>query len=827
MDLSKEFDFSKEFIVTPTVAALRDFLSRPGARHAFLIGAPGTGKTAVLQFLANSFRAENCLVVMVRLRDIDTSNQLFVQIARAFLDQTQAQDKPLESDPLDQIRVQFANQFTVLQDLSRAAELLERIIQLVIERTGIKSRAYIFLDGLDEVYEAGDIVVAVESLAERLSSASMVVTSDPSSKVNRLGKRTAFDAFTLTPLTQAEAVQFIRRLLPDPFLTGPALEQLVLRANGNPLLLNLFASYFLKYGDLATFEKTDTIRAVLDRLYYELLGSDQTGVDARLLLSLLVFLQPVSTDYLTEISGLPVERAQAALGKLWGSMLISSSNRQVMFAHASLAEYHLENNLITNDIDINEFKFGDEAAERDALLKKNFMPPRDLNSVTSGAKTIVLGDRGAGKSAMFRALQGLNGAASAPAAAKPGTITSASQNPASFVQQMTPDDSVTSSADGFKAVWLLYSAALAARDVDVPTTSDDQHTKAFVKDSRTILRRVGWAASIKGESRASRWTAALRSIMPEKVSLKLGPITVEPNLSRRGRGWLGSDIKIDEFIDRTDRLLQATDRRLLIVFDQIDEAFKYQRDRQEALVQGLFLAESFLSLRQAIRLVVLLRTDLFELYDIQEKNKFVSRTVRLDWTREELRKQLLQRLFSNVGLRAIMESLNVAAIESSILAQIQFRIVFPTEVEGKPFEEWLFESLKNGKNHIAPRQIILFLNLAKENAKDASRRRIPLFTEKEVAQAMTRLSELSYQEVISDFRAATAFVRNCRAGKIMEFKLEDVQTLFDEDEGSVVLQLERLERLGFLARTIVKEGDLLVPRFRVPRLFTRCWETSD
>jgi hypothetical protein len=102
-----------------------------------------------------------------------------------------------------------------------------------------------------------------------------------------------------------------------------------------------------------------------------------------------------------------------------------------------------------------------------------------------------------------------------------------------------------------------------------------------------------------------------------------------------------------------------------------------------------------------------------------------------------------------------------------------------------------------------------------------------LFSEKEVTDAMTRLSELSYQEVISDFRAATAFVRSCRAGKIMEFELEKVRTLFDENEGSVVLQLERLERLGFLTRTIVKEGDSLRPRFRIPRLFTRCWETSD
>ena len=312
-------DLSKEFIVTPTVATLRDFLSRPGARHAFLIGAPGTGKTAALQYLASSLRADNCLVVTVQLRDIDTSDQLVVQIARAFLDQTQAQDKPLEFDPLDQIRAQFANQFTSSQSLSRAAEVLERIIQLVIERTGMKSRAYIFLDGLDEAYRAGDIVVAVESLAERLRSTSLVVASRESSVVNRLGSRTAFDTFVLAPMTQAEAVQFIRRLLPDASLTGPAfeqlVEQLVLRAEGSPLLLNLLASNFRKFGDLATSEKPGTIRTFIDRLYYELLGSDQTGVDALRLLSLLVFLQPVSTDYLIEISGLPVVRAQAALAQ--------------------------------------------------------------------------------------------------------------------------------------------------------------------------------------------------------------------------------------------------------------------------------------------------------------------------------------------------------------------------------------------------------------------------------------------------------------------------------------------------------------------------------
>ena len=83
------------------------------------------------------------------------------------------------------------------------------------------------------------------------------------------------------------------------------------------------------------------------------------------------------------------------------------------------------------------------------------------------------------------------------------------------------------------------------------------------------------------------------------------------------------------------------------MFDRIDETFKYDRAKQEAVVQALLQAEGRVSLFERIGLVIFLRTDLFELYDIQEKNKLVSRTLTLDWSEEEWLQVLVRRVLAN------------------------------------------------------------------------------------------------------------------------------------------------------------------------------------
>ncbi len=129
--------------------------------------------------------------------------------------------------------------------------------------------------------------------------------------------------------------------------------------------------------------------------------------------------------------------------------------------------------------------------------------------------------------------------------------------------------------------------------------------------------------------------ANLKVAAPEGVPKPTGPINVE------------------EFLADYDRYLDGSGMRAVVPIDRIDEVHKYDRDRQETLVQGLLQAESRISQWRRLSLVVFLRTDLFEIYNIQEKNKLVSRTLKLTWSDDDWLRLLNRRVFANSQLQHV------------------------------------------------------------------------------------------------------------------------------------------------------------------------------
>ncbi len=152
--------------------------------------------------------------------------------------------------------------------------------------------------------------------------------------------------------------------------------------------------------------------------------------------------------------------------------------------------------------------------------------------------------------------------------------------------------------------------------------------------------------------------------------------------------------------------------------------------------------------------------------------------------------------------------------------------IFPAEIEGMSATEWLWEWMENGNGDVSPRQLVLLLILAAQSpvAQEAKMSRLPIFPSAALQWGMDQLSELSFKELVDDFRVAPTFLANCRAGRMTSFELAKVESLFSKDEGSISVQLERLERLGFLERVVLQSPNgTKTSQFEVPKLFTRGW----
>ncbi|WP_369776572.1 hypothetical protein [Streptomyces sp. R33] len=181
-------------------------------------------------------------------------------------------------------------------------------------------------------------------------------------------------------------------------------------------------------------------------------------------------------------------------------------------------------------------------------------------------------------------------------------------------------------------------------------------------------------------------------------------------------------------------------------------------------------------------------------------------------------------MFANEPFDRLARRLRVT--DDNIELRAALEVLFPPEIEGQPVDRWLVDSLRNGNGDISPRLAVLLLHLARDHSPrpDAPVTALPLFTADTVQRAMTKLSDLSFYEVANDFKVAQTFVLNCRAGKLTNFTLSEVQQLFEGTEGKIGDQVRLLERLGFLERVVEQRGTQTRSTFRIPRLYTRCWD---
>lgn len=481
------------------------------------------------------------------------------------------------------------------------------------------------------------------------------------------------------------------------------------------------------------------------------------------------------------------------------------------FLDEPVAEYFRTRLVLKHPFRVADLAFGAEAAEFDRLLDSSFVRRPFLEDIAGGSRSRIVGGRGSGKSAVFREL----------AALPPGKLVMRSATDSGDLLQRIIDPS-SANTETLRAAWLVVIAALATDALPNPVPKQLRHAARELRQTFGLpIRR---AALRRGVARLGRMIGGTT------LTFSIGPATLSAQLpSQAGVGaspttrTARSATDVKAFLEKLDSFLKDSDRRFFILFDRIDENFMYDRQVQQKLIQALLQAESAIALMPRLGVMLFLRTDLLELSQPQEISKAVSRTFEITWSPTEWLQVLARRALANPALQHLAERLRTD--RGTVDARAVLELLFPREIEGEAVEHWLLDSLSNGNGHIQPRLAVLFLYYAREYspAPHEPVSALPVFSSAAATQAMDRIAELCFNEIIDDFKVAPTFVNNCRTAMLSEFTQSKVEHLFAAAEGEASEQTRLLARLGFLRRVVGADANGPTASFEIPRLYSRHW----
>jgi len=825
---------------------LEKFLRKPNFSALLVRGEPGMGKTYMLEHFSKIAAEDGHWIHYLsidRFQEITEVNYLFAEALSSgkFLvgKETNAWKDLLQSNP------KIGNQLVPLLEYSSETDVsnsLKSIVDLITQQIPDKNQLIIVFDDITLSENTDRTVLFLESLIRAFSSNAkikLIFSSRPLSILERLLRHHNLSALNLGEFSITSTKELVSSLISDDVISAEAVEYLTelvsKRSGGNPFYASEIIYYLRDRGLLEhpftftteAFTLPDSIESLIGYRISDVIKDKDNALD--LLKAVALLGRNANVDLIAEL--LNTNRSEIVYQVSRSSFFKLAENDSILIPHEVTRQVIIQLYIFPSEFKPTLLDFGSEEAETDHLLETSFILNNALDEIFAGHKNVILGDRGAGKSSIFRFVSDIT-KFPIPSDKKKQyellskkTLIVPCDDPVSIIQNNSLFDDPNTTPEKYKMFWMLYIGLLSGLAI---YKQGDYTNPANWKDLTEILKNAGFSDTIDdAKSGLFRPVLDLITKIGSKVSFSIAgiPITLEPSAELKSEKPKVS-IDISRLLELSDLIASNLEQRLFILIDRVDEIFKYQREKQEKFVQGLFLAVSHLAKYSNLSLIVFLRTDIFQIYDIQEKNKFVSRSLNLAWNQQDILKLLIKRLGTNKAFQGIGPFIKIDGKDSEVRIRPLLMIIFPEQVEGLPFIEWITKMMRNGKNHISPRQVILFLVVLKDILVNAptSPKQVPIFNDTDVKRAMTQLSELSYDEILSDFRISPTFIRNCRAGRISEFNLDEVKGLFSEQEGTIVSQLDLLEKLGIIERVVKIDSEQgFISRFRFPDLYTRCW----
>jgi hypothetical protein len=322
---------------------------------------------------------------------------------------------------------------------------------------------------------------------------------------------------------------------------------------------------------------------------------------------------------------------------------------------------------------IENFQFGEADAKDDKLLEQCHVPTSAISEFLEDHKDIVLGYRGAGKSAMVRLID-----------EKIFHFKDVEKNDAKIVVVDEEFDYRSfrnhlrrnalkdqKEIDLVRAVWeilIIYRAMLTARD---SIDNSDSTLKTHINEIEVSLglaeKKVGLVTILM--STKKKVGLKFDTLHPNIVDAYIG---IEPS-SETTNNEGAAILRLGEYRKYLERFLHERNKKIFMLVDRLDDFVANEDyETQKMLLQELLATQrTYREKCQRIRVKLFFRTDLFERLDLTSlgPDKVISRCINLSWRSADIKRFLAQRTGINLIKALGMSGFEFQIDEDSFFVQ--------------------------------------------------------------------------------------------------------------------------------------------------------------
>ena len=453
-------------------------------------------------------------------------------------------------------------------------------------------------------------------------------------------------------------------------------------------------------------------------------------------------------------------------------------------------------------------EIGKSVAEFDQSLDKYFVETETFRALVGGQVDIIAGDKGTGKTALYRILK--KRYAQIPELANVEVLSGFNPSGNPIFQRIAQQNVLTEGQ--YITVWKAYLLSLIGNWLlelyDGAFTGTLEQLDRLLRT--TDLRSVD-DTPVTVFSRISNTVSRFLNPKSAEVAMTLSETGI-PIVTPRVEFGEGAprvsevaEVRHEDALGLLNRALTESEIDAWVVLDRLDEAFVGFPETEVPALRALLRTYLDLLEFERIKLKLFVRNDLFRKI---VRGGFVNlthvnaRKIEIVWDEEDLMSLLCRRIRDNEEL---VDRLSAGNISDEEL----FYRVFPQQVEvgeRKPTTwVWMMGRIRDGNNLKPPRNLIDLVSKARESQLRREERSgrefeedLPLVEADSIKRALSRLSEERVQDtLLAEVGDLQPTIERFRGGKA-EHNVDTLARILGIGAGEVYTAIRPLVDLGFL-----------------------------